>query len=165
MAPVKAIHGAEEARRRTALAGWSYDLVRRADLLDPAVVHHHDAVGDLERLLLVVRDEHAGDVDLVVQPPQPAAQFLAHLGVERAEGLVEQQHLGLDRQRARQRDALPLAAGELRGIAIAEPVELHELQQIAHARADLRARPALARGRTRRPNATFSNTVMCRKSA
>ena len=89
------------------------DVVRRADLLDPAVVHHHDAVGDLQRLLLIVRDEHAGDVHLVVQSPQPAPQLLPHLGVERAERLVEQQHPGLDGQRPRQRDALPLAAGEL----------------------------------------------------
>jgi hypothetical protein len=62
-----------------------------------------------------VGDEDAGDVDLVVQPPQPAPQLLAHLGVERAERLVEQQHLRLDRQRAGQRHALALAAGELEG--------------------------------------------------
>ena len=41
-------------------------------------------------------------------------QLLPHLGVERAERLVEQQHLRLGRERAGQRDALPLAAGELR---------------------------------------------------
>ena len=113
------------------------DFLGRADLLDPALVHHDDAVGELERLFLIVGDEDAGDVDLVVQPPQPSAQFLAHLGVERAEGLVEQQHLRLDRERARQGDALALAAGELRGIAVGEAVELHELQQLVHARADL----------------------------
>ena len=110
---VEDVHVPEEVhdeRRRRMLE----DLVRRAVLLDPALVHHHDAVGELERLFLVVGDEHAGQVDLGVQPAQPAAQLLAHLGVERAERLVEQQHLRLDRQRARQRDALPLAAGELR---------------------------------------------------
>ena len=54
---------------------------------------------------------------LVVQLAQPAAQLLAHLGVERAERLVEQQHARLDRQRAGERHALALAAGELRRIA------------------------------------------------
>ena len=49
----------------------------------------------------------------VVDLAQPAAQLAAHLRVERAERLVEQQHLRLDRQRAGQRDALALAAGEL----------------------------------------------------
>ena len=115
-AAVKQIDVAEEVEdeRRGRLI---VDLVGRADLLDPPLVHHHDAVGHFERLFLVVGDEDAGDVQLVVQPAQPAAQLLAHLGVERAERLVEQQHARLDRQRARQRHALALAAGELRRIA------------------------------------------------
>ena len=142
------------------------DLVRRAVLLDAAVVHHDDAVRELERLLLIVRDEHAGHVQLVVQPAQPAPQLLPHPGVERAERLVEQQHARLDGERARERHALPLAAGELRRIALGEPVELHE-RRAARARgrgsraSDGRSR----RGRTRRPKATFSNTVMWRNSA
>ena len=75
-AAVKQVHVAEEVvdeRRRRVIV----DLVRTADLLDAAVVHHHHAVGDLERLFLIVGDEHAGDVDLVVQLAQPAAQLLA----------------------------------------------------------------------------------------
>ena len=100
-----------------------------------------------------------------MQPAQPAAQLLAHLGVERAERLVEQQHLRLDGERARQRHALALSARELRRVAVGQPVELHELQQVVDLGPDLRlARPAAAR-RTRRPKATFSNTVMWRKSA
>ena len=55
---------------------------------------------------------------LVVQAAQPAAQLLAHLGVQRAERLVQQQQLGFHRQRPRQRHALPLAAGKLRRIAV-----------------------------------------------
>ena len=122
------------------------DFSGRADLLDLALVHQHHAVGHFERFFLVVRDEDAGDVQLVVQAPQPAAQLLAHLGVERAERLVQQQHLGLDRQRARQRDALPLSAGELMRIAVGEPVELHQLQQLVHLAPDFRrSRAARAR--------------------
>jgi len=37
-----------------------------ANLLDAAVVQHDDLLGDLHRLLLVVRHEHGRDVDLVV---------------------------------------------------------------------------------------------------
>ena len=47
-----------------------------------SLVHHDHAVGHLERLLLVVGHEDAGETDLVVQPPQPPAQLLADLGVE-----------------------------------------------------------------------------------
>ena len=90
-------------------------------------------------------DEDAGDVELVVQPAQPAAQLLAHLGVERAERLVEQQHLGLDGQRAGQRDALALAAGELGREAVGQPVELHQPQQLVHLLRGSAPRPAAAR--------------------
>ena len=63
-------------------------------LLHPPLVQHHDLVGDLEGLLLVVGDEQAGHVHLVVEPPQPGAELVADLGVERAERLVEEQDLG-----------------------------------------------------------------------
>ena len=78
---------------------------------------------------------------LLVQPPQPHAQLLAHGRVERAERLVEQQHARLDGERARERHALALAAGELRRIAVGEAVELHEREQLVDARADLVLRP------------------------
>src|SRR5690606_33488054 len=64
--------------------------------------------------------------------------------VEGAEWLVEQQDARLDRQRPGQRYALPLAARELRRIAIAEPLELHQLQELAD---------ALRNGRLRRTQA------------
>ena len=101
-----------EGRRRTVV-----DVVRRADLLDLAVVQHHDAIGKLDRLILIVGDEHGGVTGAIVDVAQPAAQLAADLGVERAEGLVEEQDARLDGQRAGERDALALAAGELRGIA------------------------------------------------
>ena len=112
------------------------DLVRRAFLLDAALVHHHDAVGHFHGLFLVVGDEDAGDVHLVMQAAQPAAQLLAHLGVERTEGLVEQQHLGLNGQSAGQGDALALTTGELVRVTVGDPVELHELEQLGHLGAD-----------------------------
>jgi hypothetical protein len=82
-------------------------------------------------------------VDLVVQAAQPAAQLLAHLGVEGAEGLVEQQHARLDGQGAGEGHALALAARDLVREAPGEALELHEAQQLAHALRDglaLRAR-------------------------
>ena len=47
----------------------------------------------------------------LLDPADRASEFLADLGVERAEGLVEEQHLGLVRECAGDRDALLLAAG------------------------------------------------------
>ncbi|MNP69835.1 hypothetical protein D3C76_1659870 [compost metagenome] len=53
-----------------------------------------------------------------MQPRQPATQLLAHLGVEGAKGLIEQQHFRLHRQGTGQGDALALTAGKLFRIAI-----------------------------------------------
>ena len=51
--------------------------------------------------------------------------LLAELQVERAERLVEQQRRGPVDERAGERDALLLAAGELAGPALLEPLEAH----------------------------------------
>ena len=130
------------------------------------MIHHDDAVGELQRLLLIVGDEDRGQAHAIVQIAQPAAQILADLGVERAERLVEQQDARLDRERAGQRDALALAAGKLRRIALAEPAELDEIEQFLDAARDLGLGRARSRRlRTVRPKATLSATVMWRNSA
>ena len=90
------------------------------DLLDPAAVHDRDPVGHRQRLLLVVGDVDEGDPDLALDPLQLDLQPLAQLQVERAERLVEQQHLGQVDQRPGQRDALLHAAREL----VRAPVDL-----------------------------------------
>ena len=45
----------------TKLVRGSVQLGGRAELLDPAAVHHGDPIRDRQRLLLVVGDEHRGD--------------------------------------------------------------------------------------------------------
>ena len=94
-------------------------------------------VGELHRLLLVVRHEHRRDVHLVVQAPQPGAQLRADVAVEGAERLVEQQHLRLDGQRSGQRHALALPPGELRRVALLEAREAHDVEQPVDRRRDL----------------------------
>src|SRR3712207_6904119 len=46
-----------------------------------------------------------------------------------AERLVQKQHLRIDRERARKRHALALAARELRRVPLREALQLHELKQ------------------------------------
>jgi hypothetical protein len=58
------------------------DVVGRAVLFDAAVIHHRNAVGQLERFVLVVRDEHAREMDVIVEAPQPC-------GVKRLELFVQ----------------------------------------------------------------------------
>src|SRR3982751_6980949 len=69
---------------------------------------------------------------LVMQATEPAPQFLAHLGIECAERLVEKQHLGLHGERTGECNALTLPARKLARIAIAERLELHQGEQLAH---------------------------------
>jgi hypothetical protein len=88
-----------------------------------------------------VRDQHGGDVDLVVQAPQPCANVGADLRVQRTERLVEQQHARLDRQRAGQGHALALAAAELGRIARLMALQADDPQQLVDLRVDLRLWP------------------------
>ena len=122
----------DEALGRTVV-----DVARRADLQDPAGRHHRDAVRHGQRLLLVVGDEDEGDAGLVLQALQLDLHFLAQLVVERRQRFVEQKHLGLRRQRAGQRDALLLAAGNLAGAAVGELFHAHKPEHLGHARLGL----------------------------
>ena len=77
-------------------------------------------------------------------PLQLDLEALAQLQVERAERLVEQQHRGLVDQRARQRDALLLAARELARLALRLGGEPDALELLAHPAAHLVLGDALA---------------------
>ena len=66
--------------------------------------------------------------------------------VQGAERLVQEHHARADRQRARERDALLLAAGELVGVAPLEPCQPDQLEQISPrscARVAARPKPTL----------------------
>ena len=69
--------------------------------------------------------------------------LLAELEVERAQRLVQQQHAGAVDERARERDALPLAARELARLALRELAEAHERERLARALSPLRLGHAL----------------------
>ena len=128
----EAVHRADELgdeRRR----GRAVHLRGRAHLLDAAAVHDRNVVGDRQRLLLVVRDVERRDPELELDAPDLLAQLHAHLRIERRERLVEQQHARLDRERARERDALLHAAGELVRVAVARVAEPDELEQLPDA--------------------------------
>ncbi len=88
--------------------GMMEDFVWGSNLLNPACVHDHNSVGDLQRFVLIVRDENTCDMQFVVKPSQPGAKLLANLRIKCPEGFVEQQHARLNGQGSRQRDPLSL---------------------------------------------------------
>ena len=79
---------------------------------------------------LVVRDEKEGDAELPLQRLELGLHLFAQLEVERAQRLVEQLHLRLVDERARQRHTLALAARELAGPALAHAGESHQGQRL-----------------------------------
>ena len=103
-------------------------LGRSADLLDAALAEHRDAVAHRQGFFLVVRDVDERDAHLALHLLQLELHLLAELEVERAEWLVEQQHLGLVDDGPGQRHALSLAAGELGRLPAAEPGQPDHLQ-------------------------------------
>ncbi len=130
------IHGADEIGDE--LRGGKFvNLGRRAGLDDLAVIHDADAARQGHGLFLIVRDDEEGHTELVLQADQLELRVLAQLLIERAQGLIEQQQLRPLDQRARERDALALAAGQLVRFALGEAAELHEVQHGGDAFGDL----------------------------
>ncbi len=97
-------------------------------LLDAAAIHHHHEVGQRHRLLLAVGDVHEGDAELGLQPLQLGPHPHPQERIEGRERLVEEQHLRAGDEGAGERDALLLAARELRRQAAGEVVHLHQRQ-------------------------------------
>ena len=111
----------------------------------PAAMQHGDPIAHRERFLLVVRHVNEGRPGGILDLGQLALHLAADLLVERGQRLVEQQQLRTRRERAGDRDALLLAAGELGDAALLEARKPDQGEQLAHAGADLGlAQPASA---------------------
>ncbi len=94
------------------------EFQRGADLLDAAAVEHDDALRQRHRLDLVVGDVDDGRAQAAVQAGDLHAHLHAQRGIEVGQRLVEQEQLGLARDRAPDRHALALAAGQVLGLAL-----------------------------------------------
>ena len=141
------------------VAGFCVDLHRRADLLGAAGVHHDHPLRERHRLDLVVRDVQARRAQAPVQLLDLDAHLHAQLRVEVRQRLVEQEHRGLAHDRAAHRDALALAARELRAACARGNGSSSRISAARlHARVDVGL--GGSRGSSgRRP--CCSNTLMC----
>ena len=96
----------------------------------------------------VVRDDQDGRAQALVQIVDQRQNLLAGVRIEIAGGLVGQQNRRIDGERARDGDALALAAGKFVGQVREAVRELHQVQQLAGAFVDL-PRPAAQMQRQR----------------
>ncbi len=114
------------------------DALGVADLLDAAVVHHHDGIGHGEGFFLIVGDVEEGDAQFLLHALQFQLHLLTQLQIQRAQRLVQQKHLRLVDQRAGDGNALLLAAGKRLHGALFVALHLDEAQHAVHALSDLR---------------------------
>ena len=134
------------------------DVVRRADLHDPAVAQDRHAVTERERLGLVVRDVERGHAELREERLEVVEKSVAESAVERSERLVEQEDARLGGERAGEGDALLFASRERRHGAVLESGEPDEVQRLPDACRDLLRRVA-AHAQAERDVATHVEVV------
>jgi hypothetical protein len=97
--------------------GWLFvDLGRAADLLDPAIRHHGQAVGHGERLLLIVGHIQECDPDRFLEGLELYLQGLSQLRVQGPQRLIKQEDRRVQDE-ARASHPLLLASRELVGKA------------------------------------------------
>ena len=115
------------------------DRARAAALLHLAVAKQNYAIGDGQRLALVVGDEDEGDADFALQQLQLALHFQAQVGVERGERFIEQQQTGPVDQRPGQRHTLLLSSADLPGKVPGEAFHADFFQGLVDPRGHLSA--------------------------
>ena len=145
----------QETARRAA-------LVTRSRPGDDAPVARARPRGSARAATLgVVRGHHQREGELALQRLDQIEHALGGVGVEVAGRLVAEQQLGALRERARDRDALRLASGQLAGQRVELGREPDQLEQLLRRVAELgrRAPPSAALALASRAKATFSYAV------
>src|SRR5262245_31562915 len=128
--------------RRGTRHGRSCALPSAPDVLDdPAVAQGDGPLAGL-RDVGVVRDHHDCCAEACMQIANERQDVFSGSAVEVARWFVGQQDWRVHRQRARDRDALPLTARQFFRQMRETIAELHERPQLARALVDLAARPS-----------------------
>src|SRR6266566_3405975 len=117
-------------RRHTRLQGdWSSDVCS-SDLDDLALVHEDDAVGDTAGESHLVRHDHHGHA-VLGEVGHDVEILVDHLGVQGRGRFVEEHDARLHGERARYRDALLLAAGEVGRVLVGLVRDAHAREEVA----------------------------------
>lgn len=111
--------------------------VDRVVLDDVPTQQHCDGIGHRSRLVTVMRHKKDGRLYGGAQRHHEVVHLRAQLRVERAKGLIEQQHRGACRKCPCQGDTLFLAARQRRRSAPVQISDSHELEKLCRRRTSL----------------------------
>ena len=128
------IRGVPTKAATNTFSGRWYASRGRADLLEHPVAHDRHPVAERHRLGLVVRDVDRGDAHAVGQPGDLGAQVRAQLGVQVGQRLVHQEDRRVPGDRPAHRDPLPLAAGQLPGVAVQDLLDAQDAVAVSSTR-------------------------------
>ena len=98
------------------MLGAGIDQVRVRLLYAPALVHHHHLIGDVLHHAEVMGDEQVGQPIFILQVLQQVQDLGLDGHVQRGDGLVADEDVGLHREAAGDGDALALPTRELVGV-------------------------------------------------
>ena len=113
------------------MLGIFIHLRRIGGLHQLAQIHDAHPVGDVLDHGQVVGDEEIGQAQLILELDQQIDDLCLDGHVQGGDGLVADDELGIDGQRAGDADALTLAAGKFVGEAVGVlPVQAHQLQAV-----------------------------------
>ena len=113
---------------------------RGSDLLDAALVHDHHGVAHGQGLFLVVGHVDKRDAQSLLDAFELILHVFPQPHVQGAQGLVQQQHLGLVHQCPGDGHPLLLSAGQRRDLPVLEAPQGHDLQHLHDALIHLRFR-------------------------
>ena len=111
--------------------------MRRADLLDEAVLHDDDAVAQGHGLGLIVGDVDKRGVDALPQLDEFGPHLIAELGVQIGQRFVHQQYLRVNNNSSSQSNPLLLTTGKLRRHPVFQVTDLDGFQYLLYLRLHL----------------------------
>ena len=135
---VKEVHlrRADEARHEQ-VGRVVEHFLRRADLLDEAVLHDDDAVAQGHGLGLVMGDIDKRGVDALPQLDDLGPHLIAELGVQIGQRLIHQEHGGVTDDGTADGHTLALAAGQSLGLTVQILGDVQNLRRLTYPPVDL----------------------------
>ena len=122
-----------EFRRRMVI-----QFLRRADLLNDAVIHHHHAVCQGHGFHLVMGHIDRGGIHRLMHLLDFGAHLHAELGIKVGKRFVEQEHFGVAHNGAAHRHALTLPTGKRLGLAFEQRRNVQNARGFLHAAINFR---------------------------